>query len=64
MRHRSFAVIQWCRQRIEEVFGWSKTVAGLRKSRFRGVARTELYALFVGAAYNLSRMSRLAFAPG
>lgn len=63
-RQRSFAVSQWCRQRIEEVFGWSKTVGGLRKSRFRGVARTELYALFVAAAYNLLRMSRLAFAPG
>jgi transposase len=63
-RHRGYALSQWCRKRIEEVFGWSKTVGGLRKSRFRGVARTQLYALFVGAAYNLLRMSRLAFAPG
>ena len=37
---------------------------GLRKTRFRGVARTELYALLVGAAYNLVRMSRLVAEPG
>lgn len=55
---------QRCRQRVEEVFGWAKTTGGLRKTRFRGVARTDLYALLVGAAYNLVRMSRLARAPG
>jgi transposase len=63
-RHRSFAVSQRCRQLGEEIFGWTKTIAGLRKTRFRGAARTELYALLVGAAYNLLRMSRLALAPG
>jgi transposase len=64
LRHRSFAVSQRCRQRVEEVFGWAKTTGGLRKTRFRGVARTELYALLVGTAYNLVRMSRLVRAPG
>lgn len=64
MRHRSFAVSQRCRKLVEEVFGWGKTIGGLRKTRFRGVARTELYALLVGTAYNLLRMSRLALAPG
>ena len=63
-RHRTFAVSQRCRQRVEEVFGWAKTTGGLRKTRFRGVARTELYALLVGTPYNLVRMSRLAGAPG
>ncbi len=63
-RHRSFAVSQRCRKLVEEVFGWSKTVGGLRKTRFIGRARTELYALFVGTAYNLLRMSRLVPAPG
>jgi transposase len=63
-RHRSFAVSQRCRKRTEEIFGWSKTTGGLRKTRFRGVARTELYALLVGTAYNLLRMSRLVRAPG
>jgi len=63
-RHRSFAVSQRCRQRVEEILGWSKTIGGLRKTRFRGVARTELYALLVGTAYNLLRLSRLVPAPG
>jgi transposase len=63
-RQASFAISQRCRKLVEEVFGWSKTVGGLRKTRFRGVARTELYALCVGTAYNLLRMSRLARAPG
>jgi len=63
-RHPSFAVSQRCRQRVEEVFGWTKTIGGLRKTRFHGVARTELYALLVGSAYNLVRMSRLLRTPG
>jgi transposase len=64
LRHASYAVSQRCRQRVEEVFGWAKTTGGLRKTRFRGVARTELYALLVGTAYNLLRLSRLVGAPG
>ena len=36
-----------------------KNVAGLRKSRFFGRARTELYALIAMSAYNLTRMARL-----
>ena len=63
LRHPSFAVSQRCRQRVEEIFGWAKTTGGLRKTRFRGVARTELYALLVGTAYNLLRLSRLVPAP-
>jgi transposase len=63
-RQRSFAVSQRRRKVVEEVFGWGKTIGGLRKTRFRGVARTELYALFVGAAYNLLRMNQLVPAPG
>lgn len=62
-RHATYAVSQRVRKRAEEIFGWCKTVGGLRKTRFRGRARSELYALLVGAAYNLLRMSRLALAP-
>ena len=47
------------RKRIEEAFGWIKTVAGLRKTRFRGLARVDLAFTFVAAAYNLVRMPRL-----
>ncbi len=54
-----YAVSQRVRKRIEEVWGWAKTVAGFRKSRFIGRAKTELAAYFVAAAYNLLRIAKL-----
>jgi len=64
-RHAGYTVSQRCRKRIEEIFGWGKTIGGLRKSRYRGRARTGLWAYFVGSAYNLLRMAKLLpeFAP-
>jgi transposase len=59
-RHAGYRVSQRTRKRIEEIFGWLKTVGGLRKSRFVGIARTQLYAYFAASAYNLLRMARLA----
>lgn len=58
-RHEGYAVSQRKRKRIEEIFGWMKTVGGFRKSRFVGIAKTQLAAYMVGAAYNLLRMARL-----
>lgn len=58
-RHERYAMSQRKRKRIEEIFGWVKTVGGLRKSRFIGIAQTQLAAYLVGAAYNLLRMARL-----
>jgi hypothetical protein len=58
-RHEGFAISQRKRKRIEEIFGWMKTVGGLRKTRFVGIAKTQLTAHLVGAAYNLLRMARL-----
>jgi transposase len=55
----SYAISQRCRKKVEEIFGWMKTVGGFRKTRYRGVARTGLWAYLVGAAYNLVRMARL-----
>jgi hypothetical protein len=46
-------------KRVEEIFGWAKTVGGFRRTRFRGVRRTQLAAYIVGAAYNLTRMTRI-----
>jgi transposase len=57
-----YAVSQRVRKRIEEVWGWAKTVGGLRKSRFIGRAKTELAAYFVTAAYNLLRIAKLGVA--
>jgi transposase len=51
---------QKVRRRIEEIFGWLKTVAGLRRTRYRGCARTNLLAGLGAVAYNLLRISRLA----
>jgi transposase len=48
------------RRRIEELFGWMKTVGGLRKSRYRGVERTNMAVQFCAAASNLLRMAKLA----
>jgi hypothetical protein len=38
-RHPGFQVSQRVRKRIEEIFGWIKTIGGLRKSRYRGTAK-------------------------
>src|SRR5215831_11083979 len=58
-RHKSYTLSQRIRKRVEEIFGWMKTVGGFRKTRFRGTNRTQLAAWWVGAAYNLIRMAKL-----
>src|SRR5215208_3001184 len=58
-RHPGYAASQRVRKRIEAAFGWIKTVAGLKKTRFRGLARVDLAFTFVAAAYNLVRLPRL-----
>jgi transposase len=62
-RHRGYAISQRKRKRVEEIFGWLKTVGGLRKTRHRGVARVDWMFCFALAAYNLVRMRNLALAP-
>jgi len=62
-RHAGYAISQRIRKRVEEIFGWAKTVACFRKTRFRGKARTQFAAHLVAAAYNLLRMARLMPAP-
>ena len=57
-RHRGYAISQQIRKRIEQIFGWIKTVGGLRRTRFKGRARTQLAAYMVGAAYNLLRIAK------
>jgi transposase len=58
-RHQGYAVSQRIRKRVEEIFGWTKTVANFRRTRYRGKQRTEMASRLVGAAYNLLRISRL-----
>ena len=47
------------RKRVEEIFGWTKTRALFRKTRFKGLARTEFASRLVGTAYNLLRIANL-----
>jgi transposase len=61
-RHPGYAVSQRVRKRVEEIFGWVKTVGGGRKVRYIGVARNQLWAELTAAAYNLVRMVKLALA--
>jgi len=62
-RHAGYAVSQRLRKRIEEIFGWSKASAGLRKTRHRGLARVGwMFTLTVGA-YNLVRLPKLLASP-
>jgi len=58
-RHAGYATSQRKRKRVEEIFGWMKAYGGLRRTFMRGLARVQLHAYVVGAAYNLLRMSRL-----
>jgi hypothetical protein len=58
-RHPGYAVSQRKRKRIEECFGWLKTIALLRKLRHRGVGKIDWIFTFACAAYNLVRMRKL-----
>lgn len=58
-RHPGYAVSLRKRKRIEEVFGWMKTAAGMRKTRHRGTARVGWMFTLTAAAYNLVRMPKL-----
>jgi hypothetical protein len=61
-RHPGYAISQRKRKRIEECFGWLKTIALMRKVRHRGVGRVDWIFTFACAAYNLVRMRNLAVA--
>lgn len=58
-RHAGYAISQHKRKRIEEVFGWIKTVGALRKTRHRGLFKVAWMFTFTAAAYNLVRMRNL-----
>jgi transposase len=62
-RHPGYALSQCKRKRVEEIFGWIKTVGGLRKTRHRGVTRVDWMFTLALAAYNLIRMRNLLSAP-
>ncbi len=58
-RSAGYKVSQVIRKRVEEIFGWAKTVGGLRKTRVKGRVKSWANGYYVMAAYNLTRMARL-----
>jgi len=58
-RHPGYAASQRIRKRIEEAFGWIKSVAGLRQTKLRGRAKVDWAFTFAAAAYDLVRLPKL-----
>ena len=58
-RHTGYQVSQRKRKRVEEVFGWMKSIGLLRKLRHRGLERVSWMFTFAAAAYNLVRIRNL-----
>jgi IS5 family transposase len=61
--HAGYAISQRKRKRIEECFGWLKTIALIRKVRHRGIEKVGWVFTFAAAAYNLVRMRNLLARP-
>jgi len=59
-RHAGYDVSQRRRKLVEEVFGWMKTVAGIRQTKFRGTERVQWQFILAAACYNLIRIPKLA----
>ena len=59
MRHEGYGVSQRIRKRIEEAFGWAKTIGGMAKTKHRGLDRVGWQFTFTMAAYNLIRLPKL-----
>ena len=62
-RHAGYAASLRARKRIEEAFGWIKTVAGLRRTKLRGLGKVDWSFTFAAAAYNLIRLPKLLGMP-
>lgn len=62
-RHGGYEISQRKRKRIEECFGWLKTIALIRKVRHRGIEKVGWMFTFAAAAYNLVRMRNLLARP-
>jgi transposase len=62
-RHGGYTASQRVRKRIESIFGWGKSVGGLRKTRYRGLLPNRHFASLLGASYNLLRIATLAPTP-
>ncbi len=63
-RHPGYAISQQKRKRIEQSFGWMKIIGMLKQVKLRGRKKVSWLFIFVGAAYNLCRLGRLAAEAG
>jgi len=61
-RHPGYVVSQRLRKRVEEIFGWMKTIGPMRQTRIRGIRRVDWMFVLSAAAYNLVRMRNLVTA--
>jgi len=61
-RHDGYAMSQVRRKLVEQIFGWGKSIGGMRKTKHRGKDRVGWTFLFTNAVYNLVRMRRLIYA--
>ena len=61
-RHEGYRLSQRARKRVEEVFGWVKTVGGGRKLRYCGLGHNRFWMELRTASYNLVRLSKLTLA--
>lgn len=62
-RHDGYWISQCIRKRIEEIFGWTKTIGGLAQVKVRGLAKVKAAFIFGLAAYNLIRLPKLLAVP-
>jgi transposase len=60
--HAGYAISQRIRKRVEEVFGWIKTVGNFRKTRYIGLGANQVAAYVLASAYNLLRIAKLSAA--
>jgi len=58
-KHVGYAISQRIRKRVEEIFGWAKTVGNFRKTRFIGLGANQVAAYVIASAYNLLRIAKL-----
>lgn len=58
-RHVTYEISQRCRKKVEEIFGWMKTIGGFRRTRYRGLERTGFCGTLVAATYNVIRIVKL-----
>jgi hypothetical protein len=63
-RHCGYAISQVIRKRVEEIFGWDKSIGGLAQVKLRGLAKVTALFTFGLAAYNLIRIPKLLSASG